>query len=44
MRYLLAAVIVIFSTIQSATAESGIGFKQIELPDEAGSRTLAVSL
>ncbi|MGI8396778.1 alpha/beta hydrolase family protein [Agrobacterium deltaense] len=44
MRYLLAAVIVIFSTVQSSAAESGIGFKQIELPDEAGSRTLAVSL
>ena len=44
MRYFILAILVIFSTAQAARAESGIGFKQIELPDEGGARTLAVSL
>ncbi len=44
MRYFILAILVIFSTARAAMAESGIGFKQIELPDEGGARTLAVSL
>lgn len=40
MRYFILAILVIFSTAQAARAESGIGFKQIELPDEGARERL----
>ncbi len=44
MRNFLLAAFVVFSTAQAAMAQGAIGFKQIELPDAAGARALAVSL
>ncbi len=44
MRYFLLAAIIILSTAASAMAENAIGFKQLELPDDAGARPLNVSL
>ncbi|UXS32480.1 alpha/beta fold hydrolase [Agrobacterium tumefaciens] len=43
MRHSLLAAIVIFFTAPAAVAQSAIGFRQIELPDGAGARALAVS-
>ncbi|MFK3779920.1 alpha/beta hydrolase family protein [Agrobacterium sp. NPDC089420] len=44
MRNLLLAFLAVLLIAPAAGAESSIGFKQIELPDHAGKRVLAVSL
>ncbi|MDH0615824.1 MULTISPECIES: alpha/beta fold hydrolase [unclassified Agrobacterium] len=44
MRYCLLAAIILLSTLRAALADSAIGFRQIELPADAGARALNVSL
>jgi hypothetical protein len=44
MRYFLVVAIAILSTAAPVMAENAIGFRQLELPDDSGTRMLNLSL